>query len=159
MFGKEDNMDSIKKFIKNHKIITTFIVLFLILIIGIIIAYNIMFRYKEDSRLNGKKEVEISSSSQNSIKENLEKKDEFNSVAINIVTKQITFTIDVKEDTDKKFAKNLSEDVLNELSDEEKKYYDVQVIYTCKECKEDDKTYPIIGYKNKNNNDIVWSNN
>ena len=152
-------MDNVKNFIKNHKIITTFIVLFIILIIATIIVYQIMFTYKEDSRLYGKKEVEISSSSQKTIKENLEKKDEFNSVNINIVTREITFTIDVKEDTDKKYAKDLSEDILKELSDEEKEYYDVQIIYTCKECQDEESGYPFIGYKNNSSDSIVWSNN
>ncbi len=151
-------MDKVKNFIKNHKIITALIIIFLILLIAAIIIYQIMFTYKEDSRLYGKKDVEISSSSKKSIEENLEKKDEFNSVNINIVTKEITFTIDVKEDTDKKYAQNLSEDVLKELSDEEKKYYDVQIIYTCKECQEENE-YPIIGYKNNSSDGIVWSNN
>lgn len=152
-------MDSIKKFVKNHKVITTLIILFIIALIALIVLYNLMFVYHEDTRLKGKKEVEISAASLKSIEQNLAKKDEFSSVETNLVTRQLTFLIDIKEDTDKKYAKELSADVLAELSEKEKEYYDIQVIYQCSACDKDDNTYPIIGYKNKKNDDFIWSNN
>lgn len=152
-------MEKIKKFIKNHKIITALIIMFILAIILFIILYNIMFVYREDKRMSGKEEVVITKESLKTIENNLAKKDEFNTVSINLVTRQISFLIDVKEDTDKKYAKEISSDVLNELSDKEKSYYDVQIIYTCEKCDKEDTTYPIIGYKNKTVTDIVWSNN
>ena len=49
-------------------------------------------------------------------------------------------------------AKEISNVILECLSDKEKAYYDIQVIITSK----DKEGYPITGYKHKTSESIVW---
>ncbi len=144
------------KFIKNHKILTALIIMFIIFIIAIVILYNILFNYGEDSRLNGKKEVEFSEESKKAIVDSIKKYEEVENASINIVTRQISFIVDVKKDLQKDKAKEVANKILEEFSDKEKDYYDIQVIATCKKCDADDDTYPIFGYKNKKSSKFVW---
>ena len=146
-------------FIKDHKILTVLIVMLILFIILFIILYNILFVYNDDNRLNGKKEVEISDSSKKSIIDSIKDYDEVENASINIVTREISITIDVKENLQKDKAKEAADKILDDFSDKEKEYYDIQIIATCKKCDADDDTYPIIGYKNKTSNKIVWGNN
>ncbi len=150
-------MENVLKFIKEHKILTTLIIMLIIFIILFIILYNVLFVYNDDNRLNGKKEVEISD--KNQIVESIKKYDNVEDAKINIVTKEITIIVDVTKDLQKDKAKEIANKILDEFDDTEKEYYDIQIMATCKKCAADDDTYPIIGYKNNSNDKIVWSNN
>lgn len=147
------------KFIKKHKILTALIIMFIIFIIAFVFLYNILFVYGDDSRLNGKKEVEINEASRKTIVDSIKKYDEVEDASINIVTRLISFVVDVKKNLQKDKAKEVANKILEEFSDKEKEYYDIQITATCKDCDADDDTYPIIGYKNKKSNKFVWSNN
>lgn len=152
-------MKSISNFIKEHKILTALIIMLIIFIIIFIILYNLLFVYNDDNRMNGKQDVEINETSRKSILNSIKEYEEVENASINIVTRQISFVIDVKKDLQKDKAKDVANKILEEFSDKEKEYYDIQVIAKCSKCDADDDTYPIIGYKNKTSEKFVWGNN
>lgn len=152
-------METVTNFIKEHKLLSVLIAILIAFIIIFIILYNMLFVYGDDNRLNGKKEVEISEKSQNELADTIKKYDNVEDVKINVVTKEVSILLYVKEGTEKDMAKELSDKILEEFSDSEKEYYDIQTIVLCKKCDAKDETYPLIGYKNKKKDKFTWGNN
>lgn len=109
-------------------------------------------------RLDNIEDVKISSSRRSEIANTLMLNDSINNAKVNVSGAIINIFIDVKEGIDITEAKNMGLKALMELSDDEKKVYDIQLFITQKEVTdEDDILFPIIGYKNRLNTNIVWS--
>lgn len=109
-------------------------------------------------RLDNIEDVKISSSRRSEIANTLMLNDSINNAKVNVSGAIINIIIDVKEGIDITEAKNMGLKALMELSDDEKKVYDIQLFITQKEeTDEDDILFPIIGYKNRLNTNIVWS--
>jgi hypothetical protein len=109
-------------------------------------------------RLDNIEDVKISSSRRSEIANTLMLNDSINNAKVNVSGAIINIIIDVKEGIDITEAKNMGLKALMELSDDEKKVYDIQLFITQKEVTdEDDILFPIIGYKNRLNTNIVWS--
>ena len=66
--------------------------------------------------------------------------------------------IHVEPNTNRDTVKAKITTLLDELSDEQKKFYDIQILIGLKNDETSD-LYPVIGYKNANNEVLVWSNN
>lgn len=109
-------------------------------------------------RLDNIEDVKISSSRRSEIANTLMLNDSINNAKVNVSGAIINIIIDVKEGIDITEAKNMGLKALMELSDDEKKVYDIQLFITQEEVTdEDDILFPIIGYKNRLNTNIVWS--
>lgn len=109
-------------------------------------------------RLDNIEDVKISSSRRSEIANTLMLNDSINNAKVNVSGAIINIIIDVKEGIDITEAKNMGLKALMELSDDEKKVYDIQLFITQNEVTdEDDILFPIIGYKNRLNTNIVWS--
>lgn len=109
-------------------------------------------------RLDNIEDVKISSSRRSEIANTLMLNDSINNAKVNVSGAIINIIIDVKEGIDITEAKNMGLKALMELSDDEKKVYDIQLLITQEEVTdEDDILFPIIGYKNRLNTNIVWS--
>jgi len=149
------------KFLKKNKKITIGIILAILLLLAIffivIFILPLFGHNKYGNRLDGMKEVEISSETKNNIIEVLEKTGHFESVDYTLSGKIINIVANVKKDVKAKDAKEAAKKVLEKLSDKEKSYYDVQIFLTQKDVEKS--TYPYIGYKNKNAKGFVWTNN
>lgn len=110
------------------------------------------------NRLDIIEEVKISSNRKTEIGNALMLNDFIKSAKVNVSGAIINIIIDVKEGVDLIEAKNIGVKALLELSDDEKKVYDIQLFITQKEVTdEDDILFPLIGYKNRLSTGVVWA--
>jgi len=109
-------------------------------------------------RLDIIEEVKISSNRKSEIGNALMLNDFIKSAKVNVSGAIINIIIDVKEGVDLIEAKNIGVKALLELSEDEKKVYDIQLFITQKEVTdEDDMLFPLIGYKNRLSTGVVWT--
>lgn len=156
------------KFIKEHKVemILLAVILIIIIVWGVIFAV-LWFGGSGDkygSRLQGIEEVQISDKTFKKIEDKIKESDFVESISSSIQGKIINFTIHVKDETEPKYAKALTDIIMEHLSEKEMSFYDIQVFLEdskTKEEKNEENTskYPFIGYKHKTSESFVWSNN
>lgn len=145
------------KYLKNHIRLIIVLVIFIGLVFGCFIAYNSIFvnnQSKYGSRLDGINEVKIDDKKKNEIKKNIESLQITKSVSIRLSGKTINVMITVNDDIELDKAKETAGKILEKLSDEEKKFYDVQ-IFVSKDT--DDAKYPILGYKHHSKDYVNWT--
>ena len=146
-----------KKYFKNHIRFIVVLLVFTILVIGCFIAYNSIFvnnQSKYGDRLDGIDSVKITSDKKSIIQENVESLKITKSYKIRISGKIINIIAVVNDDIDTNKAKEIGGKVLEKLSDEEKKFYDIQ-IFISKDNK--DEKFPIVGYKHHAKDNITWT--
>lgn len=150
------------KFFKKHKKETIFlmvgIAVFLILLIIFIVMWFSGSNNKYGTRLDRINEVPLSDSYLGDIESDISDKSIVSKVSSNIQGKLVNFIITVKDGTSIDDAKKLSSVVKDGFTDDELNFYDLQVFVAVSSNKDDTK-YPIIGYKHKNDDNFVWSNN
>ena len=145
------------KYLKNHIRLIIVLVIFIGLVFGCFIAYNTIFvnnQSKYGSRLDGIDEVKIDDNKKKEIKENIESLQITKSISIRLSGKTINVMITVNDDIGLDKAKETAGKILEKLSDEEKKFYDVQ-IFVSKDT--DDAKYPILGYKHHSKDYVNWT--
>ena len=144
---------------KKHK--GLFICLGVLLVLGILAVVGIKkLVFPDDSkskygdRLEGIENVPIDQSTIKEMEEAFLKNE--NVVSFNYILsgKIIKITIKVKEETKIEDAKVLGDIILKHLSDDQKKFYDIQYAVTCE--KESD-LYPMIGSKHKTKETFSWT--
>lgn len=140
-------------FIKNHKILVLFVVILVILMTIIGICFKLVFfpentNDKYGSRLNGIEKVQITDSRLQNIKEKILDNKSTNTVSYNITGRIIKYFIQVKVNTDELTVESLLNLILDNFTDEEKRFYDFEVFITNEEKQE---LYPMIAYKHRNN--------
>lgn len=147
-----------KRILKENKIL---FVLAIIIIIAIgVMAYGLVrYFYGNDKesygdRLSGIENYEISETIEEDIKSLYESG--VDKVSVNIQGKIIYITLNVENGVNKMDAQNYAATALTKFSEEELNFYDVQFFITCKEEENEEKTYPIEGYKNSSSPSIVW---
>lgn len=104
------------------------------------------------TRLDGIKEVEITTNKKNKIEKQL--REDASKIKVRISGRIINVYVKVNADTNLETAKSLGDKVLNELSSKEKKYYDVQILI---DNDENASQFPIIGYKHHTKQNITWT--
>ena len=104
-------------------------------------------------RLDGISSVKISNSDKEEITKNIEESDKTESVEVSVQGKILNVNIIIKKDTSRDDAKALANLVTDKLSDDEKKFYDIQIFID----KEDDEAFPIIGYRHHGKTDFSWT--
>lgn len=146
-----------KKYLKNNIKLIVVLTIFIVIVFGCCIAYNMIFvnnQSKYGNRLDGIDEVKINDKKKNEIKGNIESLQITKSVSIRISGKTINVMIKVNDDIEVDKAKEIAGKVFEKLSDEEKKFYDVQV-FISKDT--DDVRYPIVGYKHHAKDYFNWT--
>lgn len=145
-----------KKKIKNKKILI-FLLLVCIILIGFILRFVIFNNStnKYGNRLDTIKNIKVSSKEKDSLKETIENEEKASNVSINIQGKIINVIYTISDDASKDDAKNISNKILEKLSDEIKNAYDIQV-FVNKKNPGDSTDFPMIGYKNTKSNKFVW---
>lgn len=144
-------------FVKTHKMesIITFIVL--VIIIFIIVFAKIFFFADSGSpygnRLDGIEKHRINEDKLRKIETDLEKKEDIDNIDIFITGKIINIMITLKSEVDYDLAKSYGEEAVLNFNKDEQSFYDVQIYLT---TKEENKTYPKIGYKSKSAKKISW---
>ncbi len=144
------------KFIKKHFSSIVGILVFVIMLVAFFKVKDI-FNPDESTaiygtRLEGREKVEISKKTREAVKKSLEERTE--NVSVRVAGNIINIIINAKEDVSLEEAKNLGNKALESFSEEEKKYYDIQLfIKNGKNANQ----FPIIGYKHHNKNAISWT--
>ena len=139
-----------KKFIKEHKkqcIISgiIFLVLFFAIIIWLFIV-PVFSNNKYGDRLKDIENHEISSSSIDKIENTLKENQQVKDVTYHNEGRILNFIITVSNEMTSDDAKKLCDTISENLSDDDKSYYDIQVLI---DTEEENENYPIAGYKHK----------
>lgn len=149
------------EFIRKHKFTTcTIVILLIIIILGVALVRFLLPNYGGDlygNRLNGISSYSIEDTKINEMKDAIGNLDGVVSVGYGLEGRIIDITIRVKDEVERDVAKGYADQVITYFSDEQKGYYDIQILI----ASEDDNSekYPIIGYKHKTSASLVWSNN
>lgn len=144
------------KFIKKHSSTVVGITVFVLVIIAILLIKNTLSFDESEaiygSRLEGINKVKIS----NNQKSNVESKitDGAKKVKVRISGKVVNTIITTDEGVAVEDAKNMAVTILEEFTDEQKKFYDFQFLIKNKKNTEQ---YPIIGYKQRTRDKITWT--
>lgn len=150
------------KFFKKHKKEAICLIALLVILLILLTIFIIMWfggsKNKYGTRLEGIENVELSDSYLGDIESELKENSIVSSVSSNVQGKIVNFIIVVKDETSVKDAKKLSNIVKEGFTKEELEFYDLE-IFVSTSSKQEDTKYPIIGYKHKNSEDFVWSNN
>ena len=147
------------------------IIAFVVLIVKLVLPASGTNKYGD--RLDGIENYNFSEKAKNKVIKNLKDRDQVTSCKIEVHGKLISVIFTVKKDVSKEDAKNIASDSLSSFSDKIKGFYDIQ--YEVKKKDEegrketktiDDETkevtvyeFPIMGYKNKTRDGLVWTNN
>lgn len=133
-------------------------VLIILIILAIIGVKSLLYPDssvdKYGDRLNGIENYSISDSSIQNIKNEFLEDSNVNKIDYILTGKIIKIIVEVKKDTKVEDAKNLSEIILKNLTDEQKSFYDIAYTITCEEQSD---LYPIIGSKNKSSSTFSWT--
>ena len=152
-------LSKLKSFILKNKLLSILLfLLILILILGIVMIKVIVFpNYKVSNygnRLEGIDSVKLDDSRFNEIKSSFES----SSLTINsfrLSGKIVNVAVVANEGVDVNHAKSSCSKILEGFSEDELKFYDIQIFVTSAD--KDSDGYPIIGYKNKNSEGLHWN--
>ena len=149
-----------KNFLKNNKFIIVAIAIFLVIVLLLVQVKNIFFPQRANAlygdRLKGIEEVKITEKDQGKIKSTLESDGGIKTATVRTSGKTLEVIITVNDDVSLDTAKPYVNKILEACSDEQKSYYDMQVIV--KSDSEESEVYPIIGAKHKTSTSFIWDN-
>ncbi len=149
------------KFIKRHKFTTVVLIILVIIAISVYSIVKFLIpNYSSNlygNRLRDIEKYKIEESTFNDIKNDFESKEEVISINYNVEGKLINITINVSDSVERDTTFGFANDILNYFSDEIKGYYDFEFLLSSDNSESE--KYPIFGYKNKRNSNIVWGNN
>ncbi len=144
------------EFIKKNKSIILAVAILIAVIAAIFIVKDtIMFDENEaiyGNRLEGIDKVKISGEEKAKIKDSL--KEQSKKVEIRLSGKVINVIVETIPELSLEDAKKMGDKVLECLSEDEKNYYDIQMLIDNSENKDQ---YPIIGYKHKSRGAFTWT--
>lgn len=144
------------KFIKKHISTIVGIIVFILVLVGIYAVKEIFFPNESKAiygnRLEGIEKVKITEETKTKIKEKLQEKT--SSVTVRIAGRIVYITMKTNDGVTLEEAKGLGNSVLEEFTEEQKTYYDIQVLI---ENETNESQFPIIGYKHHAKTAIVWT--
>ncbi len=145
------------EFIKKNKILVSLLVIAIVFFaaIMIIIFSNLSIGNNEyGNRLDNIEKYPISDETINEIKTDISSYEKVTSVSYNLEGKLANFILTVDDSLEEETAKNYANKILENLSDDVKSYYDIQVLVDSDN--KESEVYPIIGYKHKTTDMFVW---
>ena len=144
--------------LKKNKFTTIVFFIFLVLfIIGWIVFGLVMPKTGKPvygNRLDGIEKVQVTDTETNDLIKALKEKDYVTTASTHISGKIINVLVEVEKGTSKSKAKSLKDEVLKAFTDDQKKFYDIQLFITNEN--KDAKGYPMIGYKNSTDKNFVF---
>ena len=147
------------KFFMKHKVVSTILgVILLIIIIGYMLLSQFMpdlSKSEYGDRLDGINKEKISSQEVSKMKSEIGGIQDVKKVTYHLKGRLINIIIDVKDGMSLDNAKSTASKVLDYFKTSEKEFYDIQVFVTCDSNSKND-IYPVIGYKNKTSDSLVW---
>ena len=152
-------MEKVKKFLKKNKSTVIVVICCLILTILIFTVKLMFFPNKAKAiygnRLNGIKSVKIKNSDLEQIESILKGQEGIKKVNATTSGKILNVIITLNNETNRDTAKQYPEKILEELEDDQKNFYDIQVLIE-KESDED-KAFPIIAYRHEGDNEFSFT--
>ena len=147
------------KFIKKHKGLIVAVIVFILVFVLFLLVYRSFFPDEETAiyggRLEGIEKVEIKKDNKNKIIEAL------NGVSkktkVRVQGRIIEVSISINDDINRDAAKAEANKILEQLSKEQKEYYDIQVFISKDGKTEDAAQFPIIGYKHHISEGFSWT--
>lgn len=150
---------NIKNIWKNNKITVLFVGVVLLIIIIFFLMIFPLYSTRSGSdygnRLEGIEDVAIKDNVNDKIESYFKETEKVSKVKANLKGRLYNVTITVKEGIDINEIINITPDVLSNFNEDQLKYYDFQIFITSNN--EESKT--VVGYKSKNSENIVWTNN
>lgn len=150
-----------KKVIKENKVLFILAVIVLVSLIlmgvGLIKYFYSTNGDKYGDRLNDIEKHKLKSTLADDIKVLYEGGVE--TVSVDVKGKIVYIIMNVSDGVSKVDSQSYAVKALDVFSDEDKSYYDIQFMITCKNASEETTIYPMEGYKNSSNTQIVWTNN
>lgn len=148
-----------KNFFKTHKKQCmiggiAFLVIFFLILIWLFIV-PVFSNNKYGDRLDGIEDHKISSDTVKDIENSLKENDKVTDVTYNNEGRILDFIITVSNDMSTEDAKKLGDTILDKISDDDKKYYDIQILI---DTEEENENYPIAGYKHKSEDNFTYGN-
>ena len=148
------------KELKKNKYTTIAIIVFFVLIILGFVLYKFLFPNQGKpvygNRLDGIENVAISTNDLKDLDEKLSSNDKAVKSKSDLKGRTVNVILTVKKQTSVNDAKALTSAVTKEFDKEQLSYFDFQVFIVSES--EEDKGYPIIGYKSKVNDSFSFSN-
>ena len=147
-----------KIFLKKYKLLIIIIIIIL-MIIGVMIGlFNLVapdyHKSLYGNRLESIKEHKVKTKTIDKIERDITSLEHVSKFNYNLKGKIMNFVIIVSKDTSIDTSKELGTIILDNLGKNEKDYYDIQVFLV---SDEDSDEYPIIGYKHRTSEKIVWT--
>ena len=152
-----------KKFIRNNKAIC-FMLLIIIACIGVSIGLLLKYFYfgnggsKYGDRLDGIEAVLIADDKKNEVANSLKEEKNVKDATVTVTGKIIYIRIAFEAGADLETSKSIAVKSLEQFSEDEKKFYDVN--FTLVSDKTDNSDgFTIMGAKNVNGTNLIWNNN
>lgn len=156
------NKEKIKKLFKNKKFVVKFslaaICLICVIMLLLILSPN-AGKSVYGNRLKGIKDIKFTSSDKNKVTSSLKENEKVTDAKMNVHGKIINVIFNVEKDTSMDDSKAMAASAINNLSEDVKGFYDIEVIITKKDEEKDEngnKSFPIMGYKNSSSEGLVW---
>lgn len=145
-------------FLKRHIFFTiATIICLIIFIVGIVLVKKYFFVNNGNefgNRLDGIEENRITDEQLSKIVEELKNIEQITSASYNVVGRRANFTYKVVNGIDKETARTYTGKILELLDDNQKKYYDIEVMIESEN--QEDGNFPTIGYKHKSSEGFSW---
>lgn len=109
-------------------------------------------------RLNGLSDVLPNDTTTSDIKSDIATDTSVKSVEYKQETRILNFMIDVNDGTSLDTAKGLANKIVTHLSEDQLKYFDIQVYFTCKD-NADSADYPVVAYRHRGDTDFSFNKN
>lgn len=146
----------IVKYVKKNSGKVIGITVLILVIIAILLIKNLFmfddFQAIYGTRLEGISKVAVTNKEKTAVKNSIG--DAAKKVNVRTAGRIIDILIVVSKETSLEDAKKLGEKTLESFSDEQKKFYDIQIMI---ETDEESNQYPIIGYKHQSRDAITWT--
>lgn len=147
-----------KDFLKKYKALIIILTIIIVFVVGLISLYNFFAPdYKKSlygNRLESIEKYKISSKTINKIEKNVKELGYIKSFDYNLKGRIMNFVVEVNKETSLKDSKKIWDLIIENLEEKQTKYYDIQVFLT---IEGDSEEYPVIGYKHKTSDEIIWT--
>jgi len=147
-----------KKFKKITPIWMAVIVIVIFVIAVLVVSLPRLGVSVYGDRLNGLSAVLPSDTTITDIKSDISSDSSVKSVEYKQETRILNFTIDVNDKTSLDTAKGLANKIVAKLSENQLKYFDIQVYFTCKD-NADSTDYPVVAYRHRGDTDFSFNKN
>lgn len=147
-----------KRYMKEHKVVVVAVILMFVIIIGAFFVKQAFFSNSHNAvyghRLDGIDAVKLTKGQKEKIRNGIESDSAAKSATCSLQGRIINIIITVNDDVGLDTAKSLANKVADELDQDQKKYYDIQVFIK----KDNDASdFPIIGYKQNGREGFTWT--